>query len=128
MPNRLLITNVSIAKMDEPDDGYGLMTHAALLIQGDKIEWLGAVSDIPAGLRDSEQLDAGGRLLTPALIDCHTHIVHGGNRAREFEMRLEGASYEEIARAGVVLSQRSLQRVKPMKPHCSKMRLNVQMR
>ena len=100
MPNCLLITNVSIAKMDEPDDGYGLMTHAALLIQGDKIEWLGAVSDIPAGLRDSEQLDAGGRLLTPALIDCHTHIVHGGNRAREFEMRLEGASYEEIARAG----------------------------
>ena len=53
MPNRLLITNVSIAKMDEPDDGYGLMTHAALLIQGDKIEWLGSVSDIPAGLRNS---------------------------------------------------------------------------
>jgi imidazolonepropionase len=43
---------------------------------------------------------AGGRLVTPALIDCHTHIVHGGNRAREFEMRLKGASYEEIARAG----------------------------
>ena len=44
--------------------------------------------------------DFGGRLATPALIDCHTHLVFGGNRAREFEMRLEGASYEEIARAG----------------------------
>ena len=96
------------------------MTHAALLIQDGKIEWLGSVSDIPAGMGDPEELDACGRLLTPALIDCHTHIVHGGNRAREFEMRLEGASYEEIARAGVVLSQRSLQRVKPMKPHCSR--------
>ncbi|HSG54584.1 MAG TPA: imidazolonepropionase, partial [Paracoccaceae bacterium] len=47
-----------------------------------------------------ERLDQGGRLLTPALIDCHTHVVHGGNRAREFEMRLTGASYAEIARAG----------------------------
>ena len=100
MPNRLLITNVSIARMDQPDDGYGLMRHAALLIQDGKIEWLGSVSDIPAGLGEPEELDACGRLLTPALIDCHTHIVHGGNRAREFEMRLEGASYEEIARAG----------------------------
>ena len=100
MPDRLLITNVSIAKMDEPDDGYGLITHAALLVKEGKIEWLGSVSDIPAGLGDSEELDACGRLLTPALIDCHTHIVHGGSRAREFEMRLEGASYEEIARAG----------------------------
>ena len=50
--------------------------------------------------RERERLDLGGRLVTPGLIDCHTHVVHGGNRAREFEMRLQGASYEEIARAG----------------------------
>ena len=61
MPNRLLITNASIAKMDEPDDGYGLMMHAALLIQDEKIEWLGSVSDIPSGLGDPEELDADGR-------------------------------------------------------------------
>jgi len=60
MPNRLLITNVSIARMDQPDDGYGLITHAALLIQDGKIEWLGSVSDIPSGLGDPEELDAVG--------------------------------------------------------------------
>ena len=47
-----------------------------------------------------ERIDCGGRLITPALIDCHTHLVHGGNRAREFEQRLAGATYEQIARAG----------------------------
>ena len=47
-----------------------------------------------------EVFDCGGRLMTPALIDCHTHLVHGGDRAREFEMRLDGATYEEIAREG----------------------------
>ena len=72
MPNRLLITNVSIAKMDEPDDGYGLMTHAALLIQGDKIEWLGSVSDIPAGLGDTEHHPSHhrGRLRAPCRVSA----------------------------------------------------------
>lgn len=100
MSDRLLITNASIARMNAPDGGYGLLPDGAVLIDSDRIGWVGPTSDIDPALRDVQRLDAEGRVLTPALIDCHTHIVHGGNRAREFEMRLEGASYEEIARAG----------------------------
>ena len=100
MTDRLLITNVSIARMDAKDSGYGLLCDGALLIDGDRIGWVGRAKDVDPGLRDARRLDGNGCVLTPALIDCHTHIVHGGNRAREFEMRLEGASYEDISRAG----------------------------
>ena len=100
MTDRLLITNVSIARMDAKDSGYGLLCDGALLIDGDRIGWVGRAKDVDPGLLDTRQLDGNGCVLTPALIDCHTHIVHGGNRAREFEMRLEGASYEDISRAG----------------------------
>ena len=64
-----------------------------------RIAWVGPAADLPAAHAGLD-IRLQGRLVTPALIDCHTHIVHGGNRAREFEMRLQGASYEEIARAG----------------------------
>ena len=100
MTDRLLITNVSIARMDAKDSGYGLLCDGALLIDGERIGWVGLAKDVDPSLRDTRQLDGNGCVLTPALIDCHTHIVHGGNRAREFEMRLEGASYEDISRAG----------------------------
>ena len=100
MSDRLLITNVSIARMDAKDSGYGLLCDGAVLIDGDQIGWVGRAKDVDPGLRNAPQLDGNGCVLTPALIDCHTHIVHGGNRAREFEMRLEGASYEDISRAG----------------------------
>ena len=100
MTDRLLITNVSIARMDATDSGYGLLCDGALLIDGDRIGWVGRAKDVDPSLRNTPQLDGSGCVLTPALIDCHTHIVHGGNRAREFEMRLEGASYEDISRAG----------------------------
>jgi imidazolonepropionase len=69
-------------------------------IVGDRIAWAGAEADLPERFSADEAVDVGGRLVTPGLIDCHTHIVHGGNRAREFEMRLQGASYAEIAGAG----------------------------
>ena len=100
MTDRLLITNVSIARMDAKDSGYGLLCDGALLIDGDRIGWVGLAKDVDPSLRDTRQLDGNGCVLTPALIDCHTHIVYRGNRAREFEMRLEGASYEDISRAG----------------------------
>ncbi len=72
----------------------GVVT-GAIAIHGDRIA---AVGDAPSG--DWAQVDLQGRLVTAAPVDCHTHIVHGGNRAREWEMRLQGASYEEVARAG----------------------------
>ncbi|MBU4529045.1 MAG: imidazolonepropionase [Hoeflea sp.] len=79
---------------------YGLVEQGAVVMADGLISWAGPMSDLPAEFRDQETLDLEGRVVTPALIDCHTHVVHGGNRAREFEMRLEGATYEEVARAG----------------------------
>ncbi|MEQ9198541.1 MAG: imidazolonepropionase, partial [Rhodospirillales bacterium] len=70
------------------------------VIEGDRIVWVGVLADVPSDHETQDATDLGGRLVTPALIDCHTHLVFAGNRAREFELRLEGASYEEIARAG----------------------------
>ena len=81
-------------------NAYGLIDKGCLAVDNNQITWIGDSSDLPAHLAERETIDLEGRLVTPALIDCHTHIVFGGNRAREFEMRLEGASYEEVARAG----------------------------
>ncbi len=82
----------------EGDAPYGLLDDAAIVLDGERIAWVGPLRELP--VTGGEVRDLGGRLMTPGLIDCHTHVVHGGDRAREFEMRLEGASYEEIARAG----------------------------
>lgn len=100
MSDPLLIINASVARMDGSGDGYGLIRDAALRVVGERIDWVGPMADLGDVPADARVIDAGGQLLTPALIDCHTHIVHGGNRAKEFEMRLQGASYEEVARAG----------------------------
>jgi len=81
---------------------WGLVEQGALLIEGERIAWVGRVADLPSALalRVRAEHTLGGALVTPGLVDCHTHLVYGGQRAREFELRLEGASYEEIARAG----------------------------
>jgi len=81
---------------------YGLVEDAALVVDGENIAWVGPRADLPADLlaRCTVRHDAGGALITPGLIDCHTHLVYGGDRAYEFELRLNGVSYEEIARAG----------------------------
>lgn len=73
---------------------------AAVAVRDGLIVWVGPDAALPAEHAAAEAVALEGRLLTPALVDCHTHLVFGGDRAREFEMRLEGASYEEIARAG----------------------------
>lgn len=96
-PMAILLTNVTAATMQ---GGYGLIADAAVAIEGDRILWAGPADDLPEAHATLPPLDGGGRLLTPGLIDCHSHIVFGGNRAAEFEMRLNGASYEEVARAG----------------------------
>ena len=95
----MLLTNARIATMSEPA-GYGLIDDGAIVTRGDRIVWVGARADLPAEHAGEEVTDLGGRLVTPALIDCHTHLVFGGNRAGEFEQRLEGVSYEQIARSG----------------------------
>ena len=91
--------NVHLATMDGTD-GRGDILDGAIAVKDGVIAWLGKRSDLPAGLRAREEHDGRACWLTPGLIDCHTHIVHAGNRSDEFEMRLQGASYEEIARQG----------------------------
>ena len=94
-----LLTDVNLATMQPGGEPYGCIEHAAIAVSDGNIAWLGPAAEMPAiGARHTRSL--GGRWVTPALIDCHTHLVFGGNRAAEFEQRLEGASYEEIARAG----------------------------
>ncbi len=95
-----VLTNCSAACLTTGETPYDLITDAAIAMDGDLIAWVGPASDLPSQYASAQQFDQGGALVTPALIDCHTHIVWGGNRAREFEMRLNGASYEDIARAG----------------------------
>ena len=79
---------------------YGLIKDAMVVLDKDRIVWTGRAVDSPDRYHDAEHINLGGRLITPALIDCHTHVVFAGDRAREFEMRLNGASYEQVARAG----------------------------
>ncbi|MCM2563374.1 imidazolonepropionase [Lutimaribacter sp. EGI FJ00015] len=100
MAQRYVISGATAATMEETVGNYGLVENAAIVIEDDKISWVGAAADLPPEFTSLERKDLAGRVVTPGLIDCHTHIVHGGNRAREFEMRLNGASYEEVARAG----------------------------
>lgn len=86
----------------EATDGYGLIRDGALVIEGETLAWVGPRAQLPAKYREPhlQQHDAQRALLTPGLIDCHTHLVYGGQRANEFELRLNGATYEEVARAG----------------------------
>jgi len=96
-----LFINVNIATMTDGANSYGAIENGALAISDGKIAWLGKACDLP--IYDQESLniiDGFGKWLTPGLVDCHTHLVYGGNRANEFEMRLEGKSYQEIANAG----------------------------
>jgi len=94
----MILRNATVATMAGRKP-YGLIRKAALVVRDGRIEWVGPDADLPVDY-DGPREDLGGRLVTPGLIDCHTHIVHGGDRAGEFEMRLEGASYEDVVRAG----------------------------
>ena len=84
------------------DRPYGAINDGALAVAGGRIVWVGEKSALPPELAAGAQRvhQAGGRWITPGLIDCHTHLVYGGHRAREFELRLQGATYAEIARQG----------------------------
>ncbi len=95
-----VLRNAAIVEMNAESAGYRLTPGQAIAISGEGIAWVGNEAALPQRFAGAESHDLEGRVVTPGLIDCHTHVVFGGNRAREFEMRLEGASYEEIARAG----------------------------
>jgi imidazolonepropionase len=94
-----LITACRLATMADGGEAYGAIEDGALLIRDGRIVWVGARPDLPEHeAAQTDRLD--GRWITPGLIDCHTHLVFGGDRSGEFEQRLNGATYEEIARAG----------------------------
>ncbi|WP_312404525.1 imidazolonepropionase [Rhizobium sp.] len=94
-------TNAHLATLAEGAQGLGIIENGAVAASDGRIVFVGAQADLPAALTDAASIiDCAGRWITPGLIDCHTHIVFGGDRAMEFEMRLEGATYEEVARAG----------------------------
>jgi len=94
----LLITNVHLARMTA--GGYGELRDGAIAVRDGHIAWMGLAGEAAGHGEAVEVRDGGGCWLTPGLVDCHTHIVHAGNRSDEFEARLNGATYEDIARAG----------------------------
>jgi imidazolonepropionase len=93
--------NARLATLAAGVEGLGTVENGAVASEDGTIVFAGAAAELPAeALRGAEVIDCEGRWITPGLIDCHTHLIHAGNRAAEFEMRLAGASYEEVARAG----------------------------
>lgn len=99
-PAVTLFTARRVATMAYEAASYGLIEDGAVAVADGRIVFVGPRAALPVTFRTEQRHDFGARLLTPALIDCHTHLVYAGNRANEFEMRLNGASYEEVARAG----------------------------
>ncbi|BDA85264.1 imidazolonepropionase [Aureimonas sp. SA4125] len=95
-----LWTNARLATLDPALPGLGIVEDGAIAARDGRIVFVGARADLPVDFAATTVVDLGRRWVTPGLIDCHTHLVHGGDRALEFEMRLDGASYEAIAAAG----------------------------
>jgi len=99
-PARRVWRHARVATLADAN-GWGLIERGAIVTEDARIAWIGPEADLPAfGAGVVDEHDLGGALLTPGLVDAHTHLVYGGHRAHEFEMRLQGASYEDIARAG----------------------------
>jgi imidazolonepropionase len=97
----LLVVNAAVATMDPVRPGpYGLVADGAVGVTDGCVAWVGRMAELPPGSGATRTLDAAGALVTPGLVDCHTHLVFGGDRVAEFEARLSGASYEELARRG----------------------------
>jgi len=95
-----VLMDVNIATMDPELGAYGIIEHAALAVKEGRISWLGKQQELPEFCADTPIEPCGGQWLLPGFIDCHTHLVFAGSRADEFEQRLQGVSYEEIARQG----------------------------
>ena len=94
----VLLTGLNLATLD--GEGWGVVRDGAIGVAGDRIAWIGPERELPAVPATTQRLDFGGAWATPGLVDCHTHLVYAGNRAGEFERRLSGATYAQIAREG----------------------------
>jgi imidazolonepropionase len=100
-PTRTLWRNARLLTLADEAQGLALIEDGAIVVEGGMIVFAGPQSDLPSTFPEADRIiDVEGRVITPGLIDCHTHLIFGGDRAMEFEMRLEGATYEEVARAG----------------------------
>jgi len=95
-----LITNVNLATMADNDQPYGRVEQGAIATLGDNIIYAGPASGLPDGIDANQQVDGQGGWLVPGFVDCHTHAIYGGDRAQEFEWRLQGQSYLDIAQKG----------------------------
>ena len=100
MKTSKLFIDLNAATMCDGENAYGMIENAAIAVVDGMVAWVGPIAAVPPEFADLPRETLDGRTVTPGLIDCHTHIIHGGDRAAEFEMRLNGASYEEVARAG----------------------------
>jgi len=100
MIGEIIWHNARLATLAVDRQGLGVVETGAIAAREGRIVFAGPEGDLPAGLGGARRIDCEGRWITPGLVDCHTHLVFGGDRAAEFEMRLAGATYEEIARAG----------------------------
>ncbi|WP_170417415.1 imidazolonepropionase [Ruegeria atlantica] len=100
MAKKSVLLSKWVATMTDGPEPYGMVQDGAVAVDGEQVAWAGPRNALPTNYADWPTVEYGDRLMTPALIDPHTHVVFGGNRAVEFEMRLNGASYEAIARAG----------------------------
>ncbi len=98
--NQNLIRNAKLVPMSDDQDDFEITKNGAIAIDGEQIVWSGEEKNIPNEYKKYNEYNAKGKLITPGLIDCHTHLVFGGNRSTEFNMRLNGKSYQEIAKAG----------------------------
>jgi imidazolonepropionase len=100
MPVLTRISELATCPPDNPQQDAGLIQDAALVVSGGKITWAGPAAELPREFANEEAIDCNQQLVVPGLVDCHTHLCFGGWRGDEFEMRLAGASYQEIAAAG----------------------------
>ena len=98
--NQTIFTNAKIVPMSGNSDDFEIIEDAVIVSDGDIIAWVGPEKNIPPKFKKFKEFNVKGKLITPGFIDCHTHLVFGGNRSTEFNMRLNGKSYEEIAKAG----------------------------
>ena len=94
------LSRATLATLVPSETPYGLIDNGCVALVDGRIAWVGPCAELPARYAHLPNEDLEGRVVTPGLIDCHTHLLYGGNRAKEFELRLNGASYEELARAG----------------------------